>query len=410
MIQSSTKDLEYILVGAIRKVIQERKQRIGFLQGHGELTFAETQRARAVINPYYSITDVELNDSIGALDGFDGLVIARPRSKFSDKDLYLIDQFVMRGGRLMCFMDKLYLPEDTLSKYGKSPTSRVETGLDKLLFDYGLKLQDNYVMDRQCLPKPVRMEKQSMIPWFFHVLASPTDHIISRNLEPVALEYTNEVQVIQSDDVVVTPILTSSSNSRTTGMAPEVNYMIPVQQGNEPLIPKPNDKRNAKCLAALAAGQFTSYFRNRIVDEFAKNPESKYKEKSTAEGKVFLIGNGRFIQNRYDSMPSRNNTNTFMYRPKQDVNDLKQDIDLVKAQHPHVFGNQEFFQNLTDFMMGEHSVLDLRSKDVGIHKIDSDKVAEDSGFYKLLNMGLPILLILVLAFTMNFARKRKYAR
>lgn len=410
MIQSSTNDLEYILVSALRKVIQERKQRIGFLQGHGELSFAETQRARAVINPYYSIADVELNDSLGALDGFDGLIIARPRSKFSDKDLYLIDQFVMRGGRLMCFMDKLHLPEDSLSKYGQSATSRMETGLDKLLFDYGLKLEDNYVMDRRCLPKPVRMEKQSMIPWYFHVMATPADHIIARNLEPVALEYTNEIKIIQSDEVVVTPILMSSPDSKPTGMAPQVSYMIPVERGDEPLLPNPDNPNNMKCLAALAAGNFTSYFKNRIVDEFAKNPESNYLEKSSEEGKVFLVGNGRFIQNRYDSMPSRNDPNTFMYRPKQDVNDLKQDIDLVKAQYQHVYGNQEFIQNLTDFMMGEHSVLDLRSKEIGIHEIDSDKVREDSGFYKIINLGLPIALILSLALIMNFVRRRRFAR
>lgn len=410
MIQGSTKDLEYILVSALRRVTQENKQRIGFLQGHGELRFAETQRARAVINPYYSIADVELNDSIGALDDFDGLIIARPRTKFSEKDLYLIDQFVMRGGRLMCFMDKLYLPEDTLSKYGQSPTSRIETGLDKLLFDYGLKLEDNYVLDARCLKKPVRMEKQAMIPWFYHVMATPADHIIARNLEPVALEYVSEIKLKQGDGYVVTPILTSSSNSKVTGMAPMVSYMLPIQYGNEPLAPNPDNVNNRKCVAAMSAGNFTSYFKNRIVDEFAKNPESKYLEKSKTEGKVLLVGNGRFIQNRYDSMPSRNGSNTFMYRPKQDVNDLKQDIDLVKANYQHVYGNQEFIQNLADFMMGEHSVLDLRSKEVSFHEIDSVKVKEDASFFKIINVGLPIVLILGLALTMNFMRRRKFAR
>jgi gliding-associated putative ABC transporter substrate-binding component GldG len=413
IIQNSTKDLEYILVSALRRVIQESKPRIAFLQGHGELTFAQTQRTRALINPYYSVTDVELNDSLGALNEFDGLVIARPTQKFSNKDLYLIDQFVMRGGRLMCFLDKLSLPMDTLNRYGVSPTTRIETGLDKLLFDYGLKLMDNYVMDRNCLPKPVRMEKQAMIPWFFNVLATPTNHPIARNLDPVSLEYTNEVQLIPSEnnEYIVTPILTSSSNSVATGMAPQVSFMTPIEYGNEPLAPNPDNPNNAKCLAALSAGKFKSYFRTRIVDEFAKNPESNYLEKSKTEGKVLLVGNGRFFENRYDSMPKGlRSDSVFKYRPKLDVNDLKQNFELVQARYQHVIGNQEFYQNLTDFMMGEHSVMDIRSREIGIHAIDTEKVKADSGFYKLLNVGLPIVIILLLALVMNIMRKRKFSR
>lgn len=413
IIQNSTKDLEYMLVSALRRVIQESKPRIGFLQGHGELTFAQTQRARALINPYYSVADVELNDSLGSLNDFDGLVIARPTQKFTEKDLYLIDQFVMRGGRLMCFLDKLNLPLDTLNRYGSSSTTRIETGLDALLFDYGLKLMDNYVMDRNCLPKPVRLEKQAMIPWFFNVLATPTNHAIARNLDPVSLEYTAEIQLVpsQKGEYVGTPILTSSTDSKVTGGAPQVSIMIPIEQGNEPLVPSPNNPKNAKCLAALSAGKFKSYFKTRIVKEFANNPDSKFLKESKTEGKVLLVGNGRFFENRYDSMPKGLRSDSiFQYRPKLDVNDLKQNFELFQARYQHVIGNQEFYQNLTDFMMGDHSVMDIRSREIGIHAIDTEKVKADSGFYKLLNVGLPIVIILLLALVMNIVRRRKFSR
>ncbi|NRA12216.1 MAG: hypothetical protein HRT57_09710, partial [Crocinitomicaceae bacterium] len=310
-------------------------------------------------------------------------------------------------------IDKLNLPLDTLNRYGKSPTTRIETGLDKLLFDYGLKLEDNYIMDRNCLPKPVRMEKQAMIPWFFNVLATPTDHAIARNLDPVSLQYTNEVKLIppKKSEYIVTPILTSSSNSIPTGMAPQVSFMIPIQYGNEPLVPNPGNPNNAKCIAALSAGKFTSYFKNRIVDEFAKNPDSKFLSESKTEGKVLLVGNGRFFVNRYDSAPKGNRADSaWQYRPKLQVNDLKQNYELAQARFQHVIGNQEFYQNLTDFMMGEHSVLDIRSREIGIHAINAEKVKADSGFYKLLNVGLPIAIILLLALVMNFLRKQKYSR
>lgn len=408
LIENSINNLEYMLVSSLRRAIQETKPRIAFLQGHGELPFAETQRARALISNYYSIADVTINDSLAALDGIDGLVIARPTQKFSDKDLYIIDQFLMRGGRLMCFVDALNLNEDSLNVRGMTHTTRMSTGIERMLFDYGLKLNENLVADVSCAPKSVPFAKQSMIPWFFHVLATPTNHPIARNVEPVSLKYTSEIQLVDNKKQVLTPILTSSTNSNVTGLAPMVSLAMPLNYGPKPeLVDNPTDTINQVCLAALSEGMFESHFKNRIVDEFAKNPVIKYKEKSSKEGKVFLVGNGRMIANQYDSMPSKDGK-AFMYRPKA-VNDLRMDPELAELRIPLYYGNQEFFQNLVDYMMGDNSVLDIRSRQIDIRAIDNEKIKEDAGFFKVLNLLLPVALILALAFVLTYIRKRKYA-
>ena len=408
VIENAINNLEYMLISSLRRVTQESKPRIAFIQGHGELKYQETQRIRALISPYFALTDITLNDSIHALDNVDGVIIARPTTKYSDKDLYIIDQYLMKGGKLMCFLDQLYLPEDSLEKNFKTHTIRYETGIEQMVFDYGLKANDNYVIDARCVPKQVSMAKQTVIPWFFHVLATATDHPISRNVEPVALKYTSEIQFVgQNPDVVLTPILTSSSNSSVTGLAPLVNLSMPLNYGENPeLVPNPENEANKKCIAGLAEGMFESYFKNRIVSDFTENKDSGYQNKSTKEGKVFLIGNGRFIANQYDSMMNQFGTE-YMYRPKQ-MNDLQYDEGLIKLRMPHFFGNQEFFQNLTDYMMGDNSVLDIRSRQIDIREINTEKVKSSSQFYKIVNMGLPILIILLLAFTMNFIRKRKF--
>lgn len=409
MIENSINNLEYMLISSLRRATQKSKPRVGFLQGHGELSFAQTQRARALIAPYYAIADVTINDSLAALDNIDGLIIARPNQKFNQRELYIIDQFVMRGGRLMCFMDALNLDEDSLNKNGMTHTTRNETGLERMLFDYGLKINDNYVVDARCAPKAVPFAKQSLIPWFFHVLASPTSHPISRNLEPVSLKYANEIQFVGNSKNTLTPILTSSPNSNVTGLAPMVSLAMPLNYGKNPeLVGNPTDEINKRCLAGLAEGKFESHFKNRIVEEFAKNPISKYKEKSSKEGKVLLIGNGRFIANSYDSMPAKNGQG-FMYRPSE-FNDLRMDPDLAKVGVPLYFGNQEFFQNMADYMMGDHSVIDIRSRQIDIHAIDQEKVKSDGDFYKVTNLLLPVLLILLFAFIMSVIRKRKYAQ
>lgn len=409
IIENSINNLEYILVSSLRRAIQKTKPRVAFLQGHGELTFAQTQRARSLIAPYFAIADITINDSLAALDNVDGLIIARPTQKFSDKDLYIIDQFVMRGGRLMCFMDALNLNEDSLNTNGMTHTTRYETGLERMLFDYGLKLNENYVVDARCAPKSVPFAKQSLIPWFFHVLATPTKHPISRNLEPVSLEFANEVQFVGNSENALTPILTSSTNSNVTGLAPLVSLAMPLNYGKNPeLVGNPESEVNKRCLAGLAEGTFNSHYKNRIVDEFINNPIIKYKEKSTKEGKVLLIGNGRFIANSYDSMPTRDGK-AFMYRPTE-FNDLRMDAELAQIGVPVYFGNQEFFQNLTDYMMGDESVLDIRSRQIDIHAIDKEKIKADADFYKVINLLLPVGLVILFAVIMAYFRKRKYAQ
>ena len=409
MIQNSINNLEYMLISSLRRATQESKPRIAFLQGHEELKYCQTQRARALISPYYSLTDVILNDSITALDNVDGLIIAQPKTAFSEKDLYIIDQFVMRGGRLMCFIDALNLNEDTLNTKGVTHTTRYSLGIDRVLFDYGLKLNDNYVIDVQCAPKAVPLAKQSLIPWFYHILATPSSHPISRNIDFVSLKYASEVQFVGSSKNLQTPILTSSANSTRTGMAPMVNIGLALNYGKNPeLVPNPKDKSNQICLAGLAEGKFESHYKNRIIDEYANNPLAKFKEKSTQEGKVLLVGNGRFLENKYDSMPSKDGLN-MMYRPTQ-LNDLRFDPKLAELGIQHSFGNQEFIQNLVDYMMGESSVIDIRSRQIDVHGINNEKIKADATFYKIINLLIPCGIILLLAFLMHTIRKRKYTR
>jgi ABC-type uncharacterized transport system involved in gliding motility auxiliary subunit len=77
---------------------------------------------------------------------------------------------------------------------------------------------------------------------------------------------------------------------------------------------------------------------------------------------------------------------------------------------PLIYGNQEFFQNLVDYMMGDNSVLDLRSNQIDIHAIDKEKVKLEAGYYKFINMFIPSFIVLLFASFIYFIRKRKYVR
>jgi ABC-type uncharacterized transport system involved in gliding motility auxiliary subunit len=98
----------------------------------------------------------------------------------------------------------------------------------------------------------------------------------------------------------------------------------------------------------------------------------------------------------------------YVYMPSQ-YNDLKMDPELVQRRIPLYHGNQEFFQNIVDYMMGDNSVLDIRSRQIEIKKIDKEKIKQHAGFYKLVNLLVPIGMILFLAFGLNFIRKNRFA-
>jgi gliding-associated putative ABC transporter substrate-binding component GldG len=407
LLENAINNLEYNLLSAIRNITQIEKPRIAFLQGHGELNYNQTIRARALIAPYYSLTEIKLNDSLASLNDVDGLIIADPQLPFTNKDLYIIDQFVMRGGKLMCFMNTLHLEEDTLMTRGLTHTIRKNLKLENMLFDYGLKINENYVIDVSCAPKIVPYAEQSMIPWFFHVLATPSPHPITRNIDPISLNYVNEIQFVPSKTTKITSLLTSSPNSNKTGLAPLVSLEMPLSYGKNPkLIENPMQDINKLCLAGMAEGKFSSHFQNRISQEFTNNKNSKYLKNSTKEGKILLVGNGSFIANSYDSLMNEK-TGQFMYRAIA-FNELKFNQLLANKKIAMYYGNQDFFENLVDYMMGENSILDIRSRQIDIKNIDKEKLKTMSGTLKIINFTLPILLILIFALIWNFNRVKKY--
>jgi ABC-2 type transport system permease protein len=411
-IRVAVNNLEYQLISAIRRSTLETKPRIAFLQGHGELRMPETIRVRRLLEQYYTVEDISLNDSVEALKNVKGLIIANPVKPFSEKDQFLIDQFLLKGGRLMCFVDQITFPQDTLDRTGSVYTTRTDVGIDKLLYNYGVKVNDNYVLDAYCAPKALPMAKQSIIPWFFEIMATPTRHPISRNIDPVILRYTSELQFIEDEDRVATPILTSSTNSTLTPLAPfRVTYGLVMNYNLEKpeLVPDPENEANKHCVAGLVEGRFESYFKNRIVDEYARNKESGYVEQSTKEGKLLVVGNGRFIRNSYDSMT--NAIGKTFYRPSG-FNELRYDLTMAKLEGapPILYGNEEFFQNAVDYMMDDNSVIDLRSRQIDIRPLDQDKVRTESGFYRMLNVGVPVLVVIFLGLLLFYLRKRRYAR
>ena len=141
IVEKSINNIEYILVNGIRKITSIRKKKIGLLQGHGELNRQDLAHALSLISPYYSVDTISIRSNTLALNEFNAVIIADPQTAYSEADLFTIDQFVMNGGNLLCFMNTLKIPHNELYMQGGIIAQRKNLNLQNMLFD---KLNENF--------------------------------------------------------------------------------------------------------------------------------------------------------------------------------------------------------------------------------------------------------------------------
>jgi ABC-2 type transport system permease protein len=338
----------------------------------------------------------------------DGLIIANPTLPFSERDLYLVDQFVMHGGKLMVFANTLNLLEDTLNRSLSVHTMRKSLELEKLLFSYGIKLQENYAFDINCDVKfwsasgPVTF-------WPYYILTSAADHPISKSIEPVSMKYCNQLKLINVPELRITPILTTSSNAGLSGFVPQIRFgQFDIYGKNPSFSYNPLDPNNKITLAAVAEGKFKSYFQDRVqIAELYKSyiPEKYRKIKVTTEGenKVVVVGNGTFLSNDYKTIFNGKDSSTYSVNPNQLT-------DIAYQNYRFQIGNKDFLMNILDYMTGESNLLELRSKQIQIRKMNAEKVKTRGALLKYVNLILPVFSVLILGLVFYFFRYKKFAK
>lgn len=407
-IQKSINNLEYKLMQSIAKASRKTKKKLAFIHGHGELKIPNTQGARKNIEDAYFIEDIILNESINALDDVDGIIIAEPTKKFSDKDKFIIDQFLMQGGSVMIFYNPLHIDNDTIRRQGMVHSVRKRTGLESLLFDYGIKLNEDLVVDAQYDRFVFPAIPKGYVNWYFYVMAQGTKHPISNMVDPVKLPYASSMQFVETKNKTFPGvILTSSSNSKSFGSAPLLSIAMEQNFGENPQFQDdPEDPNNKLMLGGILEGEFQSAFKNRIISTYADDPNARFEEQSVKPGKLMVVSNGTFFKNAfYDSIFVREQ-GTYRYTPRYPRN---REIDELLATN-YRLGNFDFFENCVDYMLGESTLLSIRSRTIDLHPTDKLKVEKEGGFYKFINLFVPVLFILSIAILTFLMRKWKYTK
>lgn len=411
LVEGAINNLEYNLLNGIRLAVMESKPKIGFLQGHGEWQEKQTLGFRAMLRKNYALRDVTIDGYLHALDELDGLIIAGPNESFTEKDLYVIDQFLLRGGKLMCFIDPVFVDRDTLFRRGATQSVPKPLKITDNLYKYGMRLNTDLVVDGQCGPEYIPSHPQKVMPWIFFPIADGTDHPVSKNIDPVILRYASSIDFVGLDTNKRIVLLQSSGNTGIRRAPARVDYRF-VDLKPE-FTTDPTDPMNKVVLAGVVEGNFKSAFRNMIISpEFKNSPDITVLEESTKPAKVLLVGDADLVTNRYDSLFSKE-TGQWEYRSKP-FDEFKYDaidpnIISGKRMPMFIYGNAEFLLNAVDYTMGDEAVLGVRSRRITIKPLSEEKIANNVRFWQIINVGLPLVLIILFGIIMAYLRKRRYA-
>lgn len=407
LLNNSIQNLEYVLSNAIRALARGDKQSIGFLQGHGELAGGVLYDIQRALQEYYSLDYVTIDGQIQALTAhrqnekdssysfynlFDLLIVAKPTQPFSEQDQYILDQYIMYGGKVLWLLDAMDADLDSLASRGQMLSTRYPLGIDEMLFTYGVRLNSNLLMDMRCRPIPIQVglvgDKPQMrfCPWYYFPEIVPlADHPIVRNLDLIKTDFVGSLDLIDND-IHKTILLTTSEYTRVKN-APAMVDLADAQA--EP------DRRQFSAsslpIAVLLEGEFRSAWRNRLSPNFTSQAAMGYKE-SGLETKMIVISDGDIIRNRYIASEGA-------------VLPLGYDF-YTQTQ----YANKDLILNAVNYLVGDEGMMASRAKNIRLRKLDVVKTHEDRTTYQIINIVCPLVLLAAAAGVITWVRRGRYRK
>ena len=388
--------LEYRFGSAIDKITAKQKPAVGYVLGNGEPLDYRVYDLIQDIRSSYRFGIVPL-DSVPVIPTeFNALVIVKPASKFTDREKLMLDQYVLHGGQIIWAVDVLHAEKDSLRQ--EQGTVAYDRGLEleDLFFKYGVRVNQDLVEDMQCarLPIVVGMEGDKPqiepIPFpYFPLLNGSLTHPISKNLDPVLAQFANSLDTVKAPSITKTVLLQTSANSKTVGTPAIISFDFMKYKDDPRMFPRANIP-----VALLLEGKFQSLYANRVPTAVADSLANVYHQPFLAEsakpGRVIVCGDGDIFMNEVtDNVP--------------------QQLGLSVGDNNYTFANQEFIENCLEYLVNPSHILETRSKDFTLRLLDSAKVEKDRAFWQFINIGLPLLLVVLGGYVYQIVRKRKFA-
>lgn len=388
-INQSVQLLEYAFTDALTKLTNPAKKKIAILKGNGEINDKYLADFLLSTKEYYALGEFNLdslkNDlpkTLENLKRFDAAIIAKPTEAFSDEEKYILDQYVMNGGKIIWLIDQVNIDLDHLQNEEQiSLATPIDLNLDDLFFKYGVRINPKLVQDLLSTPITAKSADGTDFPidWLYSpIIKSEENHPINKNINLVKLEFANQIDTLKNNIKKIV-LLKSSPQSRVIGTPALVGLNQFMQELNEAAFTKGN-----QITGALLEGNFSSAFKNRVKPFSINNPVD-----NGVPNKMIVIADGDIVNYNY-------------VNKKPLVNGLDQWTQQV-------YGNKDFMMNCVNYLLDDNGLINIRSKNIELPLLDDQKVADKYTFSQIITVGLPIVILGIFGLLFTFLRKRKYS-
>ncbi len=391
----SIENLEFEITDGIRRLINSQVSKIAFIEGHGELNEAETYDISKVLSRYFQIDRGTLATDATILTEYKAIIIAKPTQPFSESDKYIIDQYIMNGGKVLWLMDGVRVSMENLSTTGISPAIALDLNLDDLLFKYGIRIQPVLLQDVQCASVPVNIAPEGTqpqfepTPWFFApLLLTSSQHPISKSITEVRSEFVSTIEVVGENNNTKASLLLATSDNTHVFSTPATIDLSETHDTKD----KNYFNMSYMPVSVLMEGEFESNFANRMRPKEISNAFPLLK-KSLKTRQIF-VADGDIIRNETNGIASDSTT-------------LPLGFDRYMNQQ---FGNREFIANAVLYLTDDEGWIDLRSRSLKLRLLNKQLVNKERLTIQLVSILTPLLLLAIFAVLYNILRKRKYTK
>ncbi|MCF0200777.1 MAG: gliding motility-associated ABC transporter substrate-binding protein GldG [Bacteroidales bacterium] len=405
----SMQNLEFKLIEAVKNVTRLQKPNVAFIEGHGELDEKAVFDIAETLKKNYNVGRVEIDGKIDALmhrteanangevkafPSYAAIIIAKPTQPFSEKDKFLIDQYVMHGGKVLWLVEPVMATMDSLQSQESTIAVDLDLNLEDMLFKYGVRLNHDLLLDLSCAALPIRTGQVAGQPqleyfrWFyFPLLQAASEHPMVRNMNAIKADFVSSIDATTSaNGINQIPLLKTSDYTKVSGTPVFVTLAMLRQSPNPKMF---NSK--GKNVAYLLKGNFESLYANRLPQEIVESEEMQFMAESVPTAMI-VVADGDIIRNQIDvkrQMP----------------------LPLGFDQYTGVtYGNKEFILNAISYLVDGEGIIDIRSRELKVRLLDRTKIDKNRALWQVVNTVVPVALILVLGFVLAIIRKKKYSK
>ena len=386
-LNSSIENLEYAFAETIRSITQTEVDKIAFIEGHGELDERYVYDLTEALAQYYQVDRGTMGLRTGVLDDYKAVIIADPQQAFSEADKYILDQYLMQGGRILWVVNGVQFSKDYLASQGATPIVALDLNIQDMLFNYGVRINHTLVQDLQCLPVPVDVSQDAAqpnwqpMPWTFAplLLTSQTSPI-TRNVAQVNAIMVSSVDMVGGDDGIKKDILlATSSASRLTAVPAKVD--LSMGHHDEAAY-----KYSFIPVALSLEGQFPSLYAHLLppAELELHAPTIKRSEHT----KQIVVAAGSTIRNEW-----------------QQGKPLPLGYDRYTKMQ---FGNRDFMVNAVLYLTDDQGWMQLRQKEFTLRLINNQRAQQTRIHAQVASIVIPLLLLAAIGGVVIGIRKKKY--